>query len=256
MPTRSASPSKAIPMSAPQRGISDSQASMFGWIGSGFTPPKYGLRSVCSSRTSSVAPPNRRVNQPAPDPYIGSTRTRPGADLIRSTSTMLASCALERGEGSEGPSPPRRNGIGVVAARRELVLWVAIHGRLDGGEHLGCPCAAGVGLHLEAVVGPRIVAGSDDDARAGAHLAREEAADLGRHRVGRREGADAVRGQHFDAGSREILGGEAPVVADDNAALGGARVGEVLRHATSAAPHVVEREVLGDGGAPAIGAAL
>ncbi len=84
-------------MSAPQRGISSSHSSMLGRIGSGLTPPKYGFRSVCSSRMVSAAPSKRRVNQPAPDPHIGSTSTLPEASLIRSRSTMEPSCSRKRG---------------------------------------------------------------------------------------------------------------------------------------------------------------
>ena len=133
---------------------------------------------------------------------------------------------------------------------------MAVHGGLDGGEHLGRGGAAGVGLDLEAVVGPRVVAGGDDDPRSGPHLAGEEAADLGRHRVGRREGADAVRRQHLDAGRGEMLAREAAVVAHDHAAFGRPGLVEVLGDAAGAAAHVVEGELLGDGGAPAIGPEL
>jgi hypothetical protein len=62
-----------------------------------------------------------------------------------------------------------------------------------------------------------------------------------------------VRRQHLDAGAREVLRGEAPVVADDDAPVRRAGRLEVLGHAAGAAAHVVEGEVLGDGRPPAIG---
>ena len=48
---------------------------MFGRIGSGLTPPKYGLRSWWISVTRIRPPASSREIQPAPAPYIGSTST-------------------------------------------------------------------------------------------------------------------------------------------------------------------------------------
>ena len=45
---------------------------MFGGIGSGFTPPKNGFRSLCSSMTFVLPPPSSRVKYPPADPYSGS----------------------------------------------------------------------------------------------------------------------------------------------------------------------------------------
>src|SRR5690606_3456312 len=59
-----------------------------------------------------------------------------------------------------------------------------------------------------------------------------------------------------DAGAREVLAGEAPVVADDDAAGGGTGLLEVLGAAAGTAPHVVDGVLLGDGRAPAIGPEL
>src|SRR6188508_3273482 len=115
-----------MPMSAPQRGISSSHSSMFGRIGSGLTPPKNGLRSVCISRTVSRPSPMSLVYQPAPAPYRFSTSTR-------------------------------------CSAARILVLGMLEHRGLDRVEHFRRGGAAGIGLDLEAVVGPRVVAGGDHD---------------------------------------------------------------------------------------------
>ena len=61
-------------------------------------------------------------------------------------------------------------------------------------------------------------------------------------------------GQDLDAGTGEVLRGEPAVVTDDDAAIGGAGLLEVLGDAAGAASHVMERVVLGDGGTPSIGA--
>ena len=53
-----------------------------------------------------------------------------------------------------------------------------------------------------------------------------------------------------------MLGGEAPVVADDDATVGGPRLLEVFGDTAGAAADIVERVVLGDGGAPAVGSEL
>ena len=169
---------------------------------------------------------------------------------------MLAELVPESRVRVEGLDQPCRDRVGDVPARRQLVLGMRVHGRLDRGEHLRRGGAARIGLDLEAVVRPRVVAGGDDDPRSRPELAREVAADLGRHRVGRREGADVVGGEDLDAGAGEVLGGEAAVMTDDDAAIRAPGLLEVLGHAACAATHVVEGVVLGDGGAPAVGAEL
>ena len=243
-------------MSAPQRGISSSQASMLGRIGSGLTPPKNGFRSVCSSRTVSLAVA-QQAREPAgagPVHRLDQDASLRGADPLEVDDA--GQLRAEARVGIEGLHLPGRNGVVVVASRRKLVLGVAVHRRLDGGQHLRRRRAAVIGLDLEPVVGPWVVAGRDDDPGAGVQLAGEEAADLGGHRLGRREGADVVRRQHLDAGAREVLRGEAPVVADDHATVSGAGRSQVFGHAPGAAAHVVEREILGDRRAPAVGAEL
>ena len=70
------------------------------------------------------------------------------------------------------------------------------------------------------------------------------------------EAADVVGGKDLDAGAGEVLGGEAAVVADDDASVRGTGPLEVLGNSAGAASHVVEGVVLGDGGAPAIGPEL
>src|SRR5450759_3992827 len=80
-PARSASPSSSSPRSNPPAATIPSASSMFGRIGSGLTPPKYGLRSVCSSVTRILPPASRRLSQPAPAPHMGSTSTATSAAL-------------------------------------------------------------------------------------------------------------------------------------------------------------------------------
>ena len=61
---------------------------MFGRMGSGLTPPKYGLRSWWISVTRIRPPASSREIQPAPAPHIGSTRTRTSAALRASRSSV------------------------------------------------------------------------------------------------------------------------------------------------------------------------
>ena len=135
---------------------------MLGRIGSGLTPPKNGLRSVCSSRTVSRPSPMSRVYHPAPEPYRFSTSRRCSAARILSRSTMLSSWSRNRGYASKvSTRPARRHRRSRVGG--QLVLGVLEHRGLDRGQHLRRG-GAGIGLDLEPVVGPRVVAGGDDDA--------------------------------------------------------------------------------------------
>src|SRR5674536_104335 len=62
-PARSASPSSSSPRSNPPAATIPSASSVVGRIGSGLTPPKYGLRSVCSSVTRILPPASRRLSR-------------------------------------------------------------------------------------------------------------------------------------------------------------------------------------------------
>ncbi len=55
--------------------------------GLGLTPPNQGLRSLWISSTTMRPPASRRLIQPAPEPYSGSTSTRMSAALSRSRSS-------------------------------------------------------------------------------------------------------------------------------------------------------------------------
>ena len=117
--------------------------------------------------------------------------------------------------------------------------------------------AAGVfGLVLEAVVGAGVVGGGDDDGAAGVLVEDGVAGD--RRGGGGVEdvGLDAVGGDDLGAGGGEVLGAEARVEADDEAAFGEAGRLQVARDALGAVADVLERVVLGDDGAPAVGAEL
>ena len=101
-PTRSASPSFAMPASKPPPATSDSSASRFEAIGSGArSPGKSGLRSVWISSTCVLPPSSSAGRSPAPAPYIGSTATRSPAPRMRSRSTCRASPARYPGIGSK-----------------------------------------------------------------------------------------------------------------------------------------------------------
>ncbi len=159
-----------------------SASSMFGRIGSGLTPPKYGLRSWWISVTR-IRPPARRRREPA----------RAGAPH-----RLDEDVDVGRLEGVEVDRPPDEP---LVALVRVVALDEA--GRLGVGERpaLDRPCRrsgdrrledgedvrpggrAGRRLDLEAVVGPRVVAGGDHDAGRGAALDDLVRAHLGRHGV-------------------------------------------------------------------------
>ena len=87
-PARSASPSRNRPRSKPPPAIMPNASSMCGRIGSGLTPPKYGLRSWWSSVTRIRPPSSSRLSQPAPEPHSGSTSTEMSAAFSASRSTV------------------------------------------------------------------------------------------------------------------------------------------------------------------------
>ena len=85
---------------------------MCGRIGSGLIPPKNGLRSWWISVTRILPPRSSRGIQPAPAPYIGSTRIAQvgrleGIELDRPADVALV--ALERVEALDEPG---RLGVG------------------------------------------------------------------------------------------------------------------------------------------------
>ena len=65
-----------------------SASSTCGRIGSGFTPPKYGLRSLWISVTRIRPPASSRGIQPEPAPYSGSTRIETSAAFSASRSSV------------------------------------------------------------------------------------------------------------------------------------------------------------------------
>ena len=84
MPTRSASPSFAMPASKRCARIVCSISVRFRAMGSGACMPgKIGLRNPCSSVTFVAPPPMSSSKYPAPVPYIASTHVQPcGAEAI------------------------------------------------------------------------------------------------------------------------------------------------------------------------------
>ena len=71
--------------------------------------------------------------------------------------------------------------------------------------------------------------------------------------AGGEEHRDVVGEQHLGRGGREVLAGEAAVVADHDALGHAALADDPLGHALGTAAHVVEGVVLADPGAPAVG---
>ena len=65
-----------------------SASSTHGRIGSGLIPPKNGFRSWWISLTRTFPPASSRGIQPAPAPYIGSTRMLMSAAFSASRSTV------------------------------------------------------------------------------------------------------------------------------------------------------------------------
>ena len=88
-PARSASPSRSSPMSYPPAAIFARASSTCGRMGSGLTPPKYGLRSLWISVTRIRPPASRRGIQPEPTPYSGSTSTETSAARSASRSSVV-----------------------------------------------------------------------------------------------------------------------------------------------------------------------
>ena len=134
-----------------------------------------------------------------------------------------------------------------VVGRRDQRLDLVQARRIDR--------AAKLVAHLEAAVLGRVVAGRDVDGGHRVHGADAEADDRrGRGRVGE-EDLEAVAGQHFGRGGREMFGQKAPIMADDD--IAGPAVGhEVIGIALGAAAHIGKGVVFGNACAPTVGAEL
>ena len=124
---------------------------------------------------------------------------------------------------------------------------------LDDAEDVRARRGPGRRLDLEAVVDPRVVAGGDDDPGGGSALDHLERAHLGRDGVDREGDRDVVGEEDLGGGGRKVLRGEAAVVGDHDALARLAPIDDVARHAVGAAAHVLEGELVGDPGAPAVG---
>src|SRR5664280_1056265 len=126
--------------------------------------------------------------------------------------------------------------------------------RLDVGQHLRTGCRARGRLDLEAVVGPGVVAGGDNDARRGPTLDYLERGHLRRQGVVGKDDRNPVTQHDLGGGCGEVLAGEAAVVGEDDAAGLISGRDHVLGHGLGTASNVDERVVVADLGAPAIGA--
>src|SRR4029079_6757716 len=146
-------------------------------------------------------------------------------------------------------------GLG-VGERPALDRGAAVAGDLglDDLEDLGAGRGSARRLDLETVVGPRVVAGGDDDARRGAALDDLVARHLGRHGAGRVGDGNVVGEEDLRGRGREELRGETPVVGEYDAFGFLAAVDDVAGDAVVAAPDVLERVVVGDLGPPPVGA--
>ena len=153
---------------------------MFGRIGSGLTPPKYGLRSWWISSTRMRPPPSRRLIQPDPAPHIGSTRTSRSAALSASRSTRPTDELLVAVERVEPLDVAGSFGVGERPARDGAR---AVDGELRLDDAPGCPAPAAApvgaltlkplstqGLWLAVMTMPAAAPALDD--LVGAHLGR------------------------------------------------------------------------------------
>ena len=149
------------------------------------------------------------------------------------------------------------SGFGLLVRHTAHVLRTRRE-RMDDGlerfQHVRRRGGAGLRLHLEAVVGPWIVAGGDHDAGLGL-LSHRRVRERLRRRGGRREKyVDPVRRDDLRGSGREMLRRETAVVPDDDAAVGLAALLDPLRDSLRAHAHRVERVLLGDARAPPVGA--
>ena len=124
---------------------------------------------------------------------------------------------------------------------------------LDHAQDVGAGRRAGRRLDLEAVVDPRVVAGGDHDPGRRAPLDDLVRAHLGGHGMDGEGDRDVPGEEHLGRGLGEMLRREAAVVGDDHALGLLAATGHVLGHAVGAAADVLERELVGDPGPPAVG---
>ena len=226
---------------------------MLGAMGSGLTPPNHGLRSLWISVTWILPPASSRGIQPAPEPHIGSTRTRMSAAQRVEVERPL-DVDLVPVEGVERLDHAGGLAVG-EGTRGRCLAGVLADGPLERGQDLRAGRGAGLGdltlkplsvhgLCEAVIITPQAALRSTTSYEViwvGIGLAGE------RHR-------DVVGEQDLGGGLGEVLAGEAAVVADHDALGRGALVADVLGDALGAAADVLVRVVVGDARAPAVGA--
>ena len=122
------------------------------------------------------------------------------------------------------------------------------------GDDFSGRAGAAVDLVLKTVVIGRVMAGRYHDGAVGLEGGHSVAGDRCGRRPGKEKDLDAVAGQHLGGSSGEILGSEPCVVAYDYTALCPTCAFQVIGHTLSAGAHVAKGEILGNDGAPAVGA--
>ncbi len=120
----------------------------------------------------------------------------------------------------------------------------------DGGRGRSAELA----FELHAIPVPGVVAGSDHDAAGRAEFLYVVRNGWSGHVVVGQQHGDAGVGEHLGNGAGSAVGGEARVVADDDAAAGVFILENVGGDGARDATHVVEGEIVGDEAAPAVGA--
>ena len=141
-----------------------------------------------------------------------------------------------------------------VGERPLLDVAAAVLGnrRLENLEDLRPGRGAAGRLDLEAVVGPRVVAGRDDDAGCRSpldHLVRRH---LRRHRVDGVGDRDVACQQDFGRSDGEVFRGEPAVVGDDHAFRLLALLFDVAGNTVGAPTDVLESELVRDPSPPAV----
>ena len=141
-----------------------------------------------------------------------------------------------------------------VGERPLLDVAAAVLGnrRLENLEDLRPGRGAAGRLDLEAVVGPRVVAGRDDDAGCRSpldHLVRRH---LRRHRVDGVGDRDVACQQDFGRSDGEVIRGEPAVVGDDHAFRLLALLFDVASNTVGAPADVLESELVRDPSPPAV----
>jgi len=105
--------------------------------------------------------------------------------------------------------------------------------------------------YLQTVPGRRVVAGGKRQAVGGMHCLGGKLNQRSRAILGKQHGMDVVAGKHFGSRLCSTVGEEAPIVADQHAALLQPTARDIIRQCLAQAAHVMQRKSLADHCPPA-----